>query len=264
MNADLETRQYLFDLQGYLVVEDVLDAGELAALNELIDGQELPDKEGIQRFGDACGSSPEGPGFLQWGQPFCDLLDHERILPILRFRLGDCFRLDRIYGIRTREGSPRGFLHSDYGASAIGAPSVAGERYHWPENVLHTGFVVVSWNLTDAGPGHGGFCCVPGSHKSVFRIPEHIQEAHEDADEVILPSAPAGSVTLFTEAITHGTAAWRAPHERRCLLYKYCVSQIAWSARRMQPPEGIELTPRQQILFRDAADPHRYFPSLFD
>ena len=32
----------------------------------------------------------------------------------------------------------------------------------------------------------------------------------------------------------------------------------------MQPPEGIELTPRQQILFRDAADPHRYFPSLFD
>ncbi len=264
MKADLETQQYLFDLQGYLVLEDVLDAGELAALNELIDARDLPDKEGIQRFGDACGSSPEGPGFLQWGQPFCDLLDHERILPVLRFRLGDCFRLDRIYGIRTREGSPRGYLHSDYGASAIGAPSVPGERYHWPENVLHTGFVVVSWNLTDAGPGHGGFCCVPGSHKSVFRIPEHIEEAHEDSDQVILPPAPAGSVTLFTEAITHGTAAWRAPHDRRCLLFKYCVSQIAWSANRMQPPEGIELTPRQQILFRDAADPHRYFPSLFE
>jgi hypothetical protein len=261
---DLETQQYLFDLHGYLVVEDVLDAAQLATLNELIDRQDLPDTERMQRIGSAAGGAPACPGFLQWGQAFVDLLDHEAILPILRFRLGDCFRLDRLYGIRCRPGTPRGALHSDYGTSAIGAPSQPGERYHPPEHILHTGFVVVAWNLTDAGPEHGGFCCIPGSHKSSFRIPEGIQEAGEGADCVITPEAQAGSVLLFTEALTHGTGDWRGAHERRSLLYKYCVSQIAWSARRVQPPEGIELTSRQQILLGEPADPHRYFPSLFE
>jgi hypothetical protein len=47
-------------------------------------------------------------------------------------------------------------------------------------------------------------------------------------------------------------------------LYKYCQSQLAWSAGRVQPPVDVELTPRQQILFREPADPGRYFPSLFE
>ena len=261
---DLETQQYLFDLNGYLVVEGVLSPAQVAALNQRIDAQNLPDEDRIQRIGSAAGGAPEGPGFLQWGQEFCALLDHEAILPILRCRLGDCFRLDRLYGIRMRQGTPSGSLHADYGTSAVGTASDAGQRYHPPEHILHTGFVVVAWNLTDAGPDQGGFCCIPGSHKSSFRIPQNIQVAHDAAACVILPEAPSGSVTLFTEALTHGTAAWRATHERRCILYKYCVSQIAWSARRVQPPKGLELTPRQQILFANPADPHRFFPSLFE
>ena len=34
---DLETLQYLFDVQGYLVLENVLDAEQVAALNHLLD-----------------------------------------------------------------------------------------------------------------------------------------------------------------------------------------------------------------------------------
>ena len=92
---DLHLLQYLFDVQGYLVIEDALNTAEVATLNRLLDVQQLPAPGHPQRFGRA----PDGPGFLEWGQPFCDLLDHHRIMPILRFRLGDCFRLDRIYGI---------------------------------------------------------------------------------------------------------------------------------------------------------------------
>ena len=36
-----QVEQYLFDLQGYLIVEDVLDAEAVAELNRLIDAQEL-------------------------------------------------------------------------------------------------------------------------------------------------------------------------------------------------------------------------------
>jgi hypothetical protein len=74
---------------------------------------------------------------------------------------------------------------------------------------------------------------------------------------------PAGSAVLFTEAVMHGTAPSRADHERRTLLYKYCVSQMAWSRARVLPPPGVPLTPRQQALLTEPADPHTFVPSLF-
>ena len=136
---DLEMQQYLFDIQGYLVVEDALSAGEVAALNQLIDAQGLPPPAESTRFGSAptLGSSlvkaepgvpegearvdqsaPVGAGFLDWGQPFCDLLDHAAIMPLLRMRLGDAFRLDRLYGMNMTKGMSYGGLHADYGATA--------------------------------------------------------------------------------------------------------------------------------------------------
>src|SRR5262245_33999420 len=98
--SDLELQQYLFDLQGYLVIHNALGAAEVAELNRLIDAQRLPGPRESIRFGSAAGKHGPDHGFLNWGEPFCRLLDHEAILPILRFRLGDYFRLDRLYGIR--------------------------------------------------------------------------------------------------------------------------------------------------------------------
>ena len=258
--SDLQLQEYLFDVQGYLVIENVLSAEELASLNQCIDAQKLPTPGKAQRFG----SAPDGSGFLQWGKPFCDLLDHPKIMPILQFRLGDCFRLDRIYGMYMAEGMPRGGLHADYGATSPTAKAKPGEYYSFRNNEIHNGFVVVAWNLADTGPEYGGFCCIPGSHKSNYKLPQQIAAAPEKMPCVTIPNAPAGSAILFTEALTHGTAAWNGKHQRRSLLYKYCVSHIAWTSRRVTPPADIELTERQKILFRDPADPYRHFPSLFD
>ena len=261
---DLELQQYLFDLQGYLVIEDALSPDEVATLNEQLDRQEPLTAGKSQRFGRAAGGAPACPGFLDWGQPFCDLLDHPRIMPVLRFRLGDCFRLDRLYGIRMREGDSSGQLHSDYGASSHTTESVPGDYYAPRDNAIDNGFVVVSWSLSQSGPEQGGFCCIPGSHKCNYKLPQVISAAREEAPCAVVPSAPAGSAILFTEALTHATAAWKGPHERRSLLYKYCVSQMAWSSKRVQPPADLELTPRQQILFSEPGDPYRFFPSLFE
>ena len=261
--SDLEMQQYLFDVQGYLVIEGVLSAEELAELNELIDARRLPPPEEAHRFGSAAGREPEGPGFLGWGRPFCDLLDHPRVMPILRFRLGDCFRLDRLYGLQMSAGMGWGPLHADYGAFAIHAGSRPGEYHPFRDNQVLNGFAVAAWNLAAAGPDHGGFCCIPGSHKTNFRLPRRVFDAPDQAPCVVIPEAPAGSVILFTEALTHGTAGWTGAHQRRSLLYKYCVSHMAWSSRRVRPPETVELTPRQKVLFSEPGDPHRFFPSLF-
>ena len=265
MNVDFEEQQYLFDLNGYLVIENALTSEEVAELNALIDAQDLPPPpEHFPRFGSAAGAIRKtGPGFLQWGEPFCRLMDHPVIMSILRMRLGECFRLERLYGIYMRKGWPAGKLHADYGASSPHALSPPGEYYTFPNNRMSSGFVTGSWNLNDTGPGTGGFCVVPGSHKANFRIPKHIHEAHQDSPWVKIVEAPAGSLTLFTEALTHGTARWEGDHERRTLLYKYCVSSMSWGATRVTEPEGIDLTPRQQQLLAGPGEPLTHFPSLF-
>ncbi|MDD9955483.1 MAG: phytanoyl-CoA dioxygenase family protein [Anaerolineaceae bacterium] len=282
---DLELQKYLFDLQGYLVIENALGAGEVAALNRLIDGQNLPPPDKSPRFGSAptLGSSlirsesivPDsmvqtgrdervGSGFLDWGKSFCDLLDHPAIMPALRIRLGEAFRLDRIYGMYMRKGQGYGKLHADYGATAPNEDVHPGEYYAFRSDQIYEGFVVVAWALSDAGPGHGGFCCIPGSHKSNYKLPQQISDNFEEAPQVVIPEMPAGSVILFSEALTHGTATWQADHERRTLIYKYSKSHLVWTSRRVEAPTAVDLTPRQRILLREPGDPLRHFPSLFE
>ena len=51
--CDLEMQKYLFDLQGYLVLEDALNSNEISRLNSLIDLQGLPTPDKFMRFGSA-------------------------------------------------------------------------------------------------------------------------------------------------------------------------------------------------------------------
>ena len=282
---DLEMLQYLFDLQGYVVIEDALSAAEVAELNRLIDERNLPPPRDSTRFGSAPtlaaslvkpesgvpesmrvagAAAPVGAGFLNWGQPFCDLLDHAAIMPVLRMRLGDAFRLDRLYGMQMTKGMSYGGLHADYGATAPHANVAPGEYYAFRSNQIYEGFIVVAWALSDGGGELGGFCCIPGSHKSHFKLPQAIHDAHDASPAVVMPEMPAGSVILFTESLTHGTATWHAEHARRALLYKYCVSHLAWTSKRVEAPADVALTPRQEILLRAPGDPLRHFASLFE
>ena len=273
----VQLRRYLYDLQGYLVVEDVLSPAQVATLNAMLDEQlpELPEdwreaaKDAPQglyntyRFGAAGGSHGTHAGFLEYGQPFCKLMDHPLTMELMRAQLGDCFRLDRIFGMRMREGMPSGKLHSDYGPSHPFSGAKPGTVYPQPGHQARHGFAVAAFNLTDCGPETGGLCCIPGSHNTHIRLPQCIRDGR--LDEVVhVPKAPAGSVTFFTEATTHGTLKWIANHERRSLLYKYCASQLVWSRARVRPPEGIELTDRQQRLLEEPAGAHWFFESLFD
>jgi hypothetical protein len=235
-NLMTDVEKYLFDLRGYLVLKDVLSPEDIVELNRLVDAQDLPEPpldSGKARFG----------GHLAWGQAFCDLLDHPAIMPRLKFILGDGFRLDHYYGIYHRAGTGPLGLHGG------NRPYDPPEYYHFRNDRMYNGLTVVSWQLADTSPEHGGFCCIPGSHKVNYVCPPEIRQAHVESDCVAVPEAKAGSVVIFTEALTHGSAPWNAQHQRRSLLYKYSPAQQSWSKRHIRPPEGVELTPRQQLLF---------------
>ena len=252
-------QKYLFDLQGYLILEGALDPSEVAELNRLLDEQKLPEPGLVSseaRFGGSgAGLHGEDAGFLEWGNPFCDLLDHPRIMPLLKVILGDGFRVDHFYGIYMRAGTERLRLHG--GSTPYDPP----EYYHFRNGRMFNGLTVVSWNLTDSGGELGGFVGVPGSHKSNYPCPAEVKEAHEKAECVVCPEVRAGSVVIFTEALTHGTAAWTGEHQRRSLLFKYSPAQQSWG-RAAQMPSRVELTPRQKLLFEPPYFARR--ASLFD
>ncbi|HEX8090428.1 MAG TPA: phytanoyl-CoA dioxygenase family protein, partial [Blastocatellia bacterium] len=152
------------------------------------------------------------------------LVGHKRILPYLIEMLGPSPRLDHQFAFLARAVSASWPLHG--GAT----PHSAYAYYNFKDQRFFCGLLVASFALTDTPPGVGGFCCIPGSHKSNFSLPEELTNL-DDPDECIVQlSVRKGDVILFPEALTHGTLKWTGDHERRAVLFKYAPRHIVWES----------------------------------
>ena len=218
MNAE---EKYLFDLRGYVNIEGVLDADDLTELNVLIDTQNYADPADDNIHSQRLG------GFLSWeNDAFRKLLNHPRIMPCLAEIVGPKFRLDHVYGILMKEGNPGGTLHGG------GTPYDPSQYYVFRNDRMYNGLTVVSWALTDMLPEHGGFCCIPGSHKSNYPCPPQFRPVKDNKTCMAPVHQKAGDAVIFTEALTHGTLPWTAPHQRRSILFKYSPGHASWGQER--------------------------------
>jgi hypothetical protein len=75
----------------------------------------------------------------------------------------------------------------------------------------------------------------------------------------VSPPVKAGSIVIFSEALTHGTLPWAAPFPRRTLLYKYAAKHVLFMQPASAPP-GAELTEAQRKML---APPSRLHPGWF-
>lgn len=95
-----ELERYLFDLQGFLVVEDAVGPEQIAAINQLLDKQIAH----IDEPGKPCFRFDS---LLGWGSPLRALIDNPQITPYLVTLVGSRFRLDHDYVHQdTRSGKP--------------------------------------------------------------------------------------------------------------------------------------------------------------
>jgi hypothetical protein len=227
-----EEEKFMVDLQGYLVIKDVLTPNEVAELNEIIDRGNL-----------------EGPPSL-WGEPFKRLIDHPNVLPYLIELLGPKVRLDHDYAIFMSGGENRGGLHGGEDGGRPGGPE-GDHWYKYRDGVMRNGLSVFTYCLADAAAGDGGFACVPGSHKSGFAsslIPPEVRRFERSAHYVAQPPVETGDVLFFTEALIHGTMPWKAKHQRRSLLFKYSPGHSAWSGNYHDISKYGELTEQQKRM----------------
>jgi hypothetical protein len=240
-------QKFLFDLEGYLVLPEVLSHATCDDLSV------LADEVWPRRVDD--GPFRRAEAVTEWGQQFLDLMDHPRVLPVLVELIGSRLRIDHDYCIFMNEGAPSQPIHG-------GPRRIETDHwYYYSDGLIRNGLTVATFALTDAEEGDGGFVCIPGSHKTNFmhNLPATVREQAEQPHYVRNPPLNKGDVLIFTEALMHGTRAWHAAHERRVLLYKYSPPHSSWriepydltkyptatdQQRRLMAPPSVERHPR--------------------
>jgi len=254
-----EAERYLFDLNGYIVIRQMLTPTEVGALNQAIDrlppetrgdrsvhahrGFVTPAAHRIPKGDDA----PNGSlGMLDWGPKFRALVGHQNLIPYLVALLGENFRLDHFYAVFQRDLGGAGVPNPLHNGAV---PFDPASYYLVRDGRLYNGMIVVSIALTDAPAGAGGFCCVPGSHKSNFPLPTALHDLEGTGSIARQVPLQAGDALLFTEALTHGALAWRGAAERRALLFKYCPGHIQWDCETL-PTGSHEWTAEQRRILR--------------
>ncbi|MCZ6677454.1 MAG: phytanoyl-CoA dioxygenase family protein [Candidatus Poribacteria bacterium] len=246
--------KYLFDVHGYLVIEGALSPEEVTAANAAIDHYadqiQIRPNDLANESKTLRGTIGRGDlgGMLTWKKPYCDvfreMIAHPRLAPHLEELLGPGFRLEGLGIITMDEGAEGFWFHEG------GEPYDRSRGFLYRNGRMYCGMTNMAVQLTDMGPGDGGFACLPGSHKANFPCPDDIRLYHTHQDRIVTPSAKAGDAILFVECLMHGALPWVAKHQRRSVIIRYNSGVMAESVMGTYtpPPFYDELTEAQKAV----------------
>lgn len=231
MSDAYDVQDFLFDLQGYLVLPGAVTAPQLAALNGAFDS--FPALESgqwwgnVQRMDEAGAQGTELHNIVEAGPAFEALIDHPSWIARMRRYCGEPdsylegLFIDECFASIRRSG---GYFPMHSG----GQDGVVRNQYRFTNGRFRCGQVNILVALTDIGPGDGGTRVIPGSHKSNIAHPifaKTFDERRSNEDENIEGSIEvtleAGDALLFVDAIAHGATRRVNPGERRVVIYRY-------------------------------------------
>ena len=253
---------FLFDLNGYLVLKNVVDANLLARLNAAFDA--FPPLEYGDWWGNAMRRDYNGAtGFelhncVEAGAPFEELIDNPGWINYLRHYCGEensyvsgLFIDECIASIRRSGGHHP--VHSGGHRAAL------RNKYLYEHGVFRCGQCNVILALTDVGPGDGPTMVIPGSHKANFPHPNAGNYSNLDRMDNLEGAIPvtmnAGDALLFVDGIMHGgSSRTNSEGERRVTIFRYGVS---WGSTRYGFEYSQELldrlTPERRKLLQPIA-----------
>ena len=247
-----EMDDYLFDLNGHLILKQAVTKEEVdelnAGLDKLFAEQEQPDpalkkRKGYEAFGRSIGNIVES------GEMFERLIDHPSWIEHIRRYIGGEDKAILEGSSATLRGPGEASrLHS----GAHKRRMFTQFRYHNGE--FRCGEVNIMIALNDWHSGDGVTMVVPGSHKSNIIHPRFGTDANEPggsldvvegAIEVLMD---AGDALLFVDCLAHGSGKRKNPGFRRSILYRYGPK---WQTYKPSEELVERLTPERQALISD-------------
>lgn len=262
--------EYLFDLQGFIVIKNLLSAEEVGACNAAVDTiprslARLGWHGFIQRE-----DHPEHRG-ISYQQiyelpAFSKIIDHPNLINYVARFVGGRDTFDYNHGplyidenfFNLRDPGEAIPIHSG------GHDGCKRKQFRYRNGRFACGQVNVLIAYNDIGPNDGGTMVIPGSHKSNRVHPEFL--ADERAGEwrdgaggsaegiagAIEVHLKAGDAIVFADDTCHGSARRANSGERRTSVFRYGPS---WGNSRWGYRASPQMLARLNPLARQIAEP---------
>ena len=272
-------QDYLFDLQGYLLLEDAVSQEDVQAMNgwadahwDYVDGKRrrgASDDSGewIGHIETHTYGGNDGANFqniVEAGSAFEKLIDHPSWIELAKRYINS-----ETNGISIHENfltvrGPGGFINIHCGGHA---PLFYLSFRQANTGAWMVGQINVLVALTDIGPGDGPTTLVPGSHKSAETHPRLMVDGKGRVSHGKEPAGTAvgmkemymktGDALFFADAISHGSAERTNEGFRRTVVYRYSPRLVRTRFNYTHSTALIErLTPERRMIL-DPMPPRR-------
>ncbi len=231
--GEIDAREfYHWDLCGHLVLKEVMDADWIAAANAAIeahadrieeiggiDERDSRRLQGSQRARLAEAWSLPTP----YGEPFRRMIAHPEVISRMNWMMGSGFEATKCEVFCSRPGGSGHLLHGG------GDTESETNHYTFRNGRSYCEYVNVAWQLGAVTEADGGFCCVPGSHKTSSPMPAGVRSGDTDMEMISHVAMAAGDVLFFLAgAQTHGALPWKGQDRRGCVLLQYRSRNLSW------------------------------------
>ncbi len=244
-----QKQKYDFDRNGWLLIPSVLSESD------------IDEMRGFCRTLQETPMSIAEPERCALGGPLQKLADHSVIVGFLNEFLAyppvaseDCygFRLEEtgfFVGQATGEADPGSGLRKGNGLFRLPGDS---HLYRCVPGRGWSGLTRAVWTLDAVTEEANPFRFITGSHKAAYPIPEAVRSPESALWETY--HCPAGSVFLFTEALTQTTVPMKVTEARTepvCVWNLYNTVASRWSNWLPHPNLLETMPPKRRTLFRE-------------
>mmetsp|Transcript_6222 Transcript_6222/g.8154 ORF Transcript_6222/g.8154 Transcript_6222/m.8154 type:complete len:325 (+) Transcript_6222:109-1083(+) len=248
--GSLSRAKCIFDLNGYIVIRNVLSKTEVEMARKGIqeyrgtfveraatEVRNTSSDSSSNLKGDGRTGRFDMGGMLGWSSPcrevFRQFLAHPNLVPYLHLFLGEGYRLDHSPLVLRQKPGSEGFSLHGGPIDSKGAMQ-RGLIYQCNGKDIHNSLLAVSFQLSDGkmDSNSGGFCVVPGSHKMKFPLSSTMINGQDEdffAQCVAQPEVNPGDCIIFSEATVHGCTAWKEKSfDRYIALYRFAPANFAY------------------------------------
>jgi ectoine hydroxylase-related dioxygenase (phytanoyl-CoA dioxygenase family) len=216
-----ELSRYLFDLQGFVVLRNVLPQPLVRRLELSLDALDAAEARG-ELPAHVAASKPRSAeelylsNIVEAGPEFEALIDVSPVIDVIREVSLGLFRLNHTYSIHH-------FKNAMTPLHMAGTPIHPKAHYEARNGQIFSTLTKAVFPIANHAVEDGCFAAVPGSHKASFVRPRIVDGAEPGLSPV---DAAPGDAIVFTEAMTHGSLRNVSGRCRKTLYYCYSVGYM--------------------------------------